>query len=190
MMPRRRSAGHGPRHDLYELWAAPGSDQDRARDLRRVRRDRAGAMISSIPWRFLEESAQFVATLPDPRRDLTIAWDQGDRQLYLSVIAPPAANVEGAQARVYAAPLSLLAAQLILPVEHHAALAATVAQERAVLGDEVLGGLGKVVEKITEPWPGAAEARAELVPLADLAQTVERLALDAAAADAFRERGA
>jgi hypothetical protein len=142
-----------------------------------------------MEWRYIEESGQLAAEMESPRRQLTIAWDEGDRSLYLSVVAPPPPNVPSANARVYAAPLSLLAALLIVPRELHHHLTNVALDARHEAESAVLAKLGTTVDQLPQSWPAAAKARSALADASDLVQHVERLSLDMAAADAFEDQG-
>jgi hypothetical protein len=144
-------------------------------------------VISSVPWRLVPETGQLAARLAEPQRDLTIAWDPADRSLYLSVIAPAAPNVPGSQQRVYAAPVSLLAAMLIVPAELHAQLHEWASEGRAAVEGIVLEAAQTVVERAPQRWPEVAKARPEAATLPGLSEQLERLALDTATVDAFTE---
>jgi hypothetical protein len=147
-------------------------------------------VLGGVEWELVSATGQLVAKLDKPSRDVTIAWDSGDRSLYLSVIAPPVANVEGSQQRLYTAPLSLLAALLIVPARFHATLAKTVQDARVEAESTAMAHVATAVEKLPRPWPQTVEAREALEFAAEHSQELERLALDLAAARAFVEDGA
>lgn len=144
-------------------------------------------MIGGVEWRLVGETGQIAAQLSDPKRDLTIAWDGGDRNLYLSVIAPAVANVPGSAPRVYAAPLPLLAALLLVPRELHEQLLELVRAGRDEAEGLVMAAAQRVVAKAPEPWPAVGMAAEAVEGLPRLAQQLERLALDLATEPAFTD---
>lgn len=147
------------------------------------------AGLANTEWRLTSETGQISAALAQPRRDVTIAFDHGDQSLYLSVIAPPVANVPGSQERLYTAPLSLLAALLMVPAEFHSVLVRQVQQAREVSEGTVHSQMARAVEKVPQAWPDVVHGREAIQQAVRHAEAVERLALDLAAAGAFTDQG-
>lgn len=145
--------------------------------------------MTGLTWTFYEESGAFGAELTDPRRDLTIAWDAGDRSLYLSVRAPQVANVQGSQERLFTAPLSLLAALLLLPAAHHERVIGMVTEAHGQATSGVMAGMQRASGTIYARWPECVKAGEGLTFAQGEAEHAERLALDLAAAGAFADAG-
>jgi hypothetical protein len=94
--------------------------------------------------------------------------------------------VEGAVERAYVAPLSLLAASLLLPRSEHPRLLELANGALVGLRDsKVIAELETVVSESIKPWPDPAKAHEALRRATAAMPDVERLSLDVAAAGAF-----
>ncbi len=139
-------------------------------------------MISRVPWKRDSVTGSWSAELEG--RTLGVSWDAGDLSFYLSVIAPVAA---GSAPATFVAPLSLLAASLLLPASEHPALVARVEQAAIQTRDaKLLSALQVVVAESIELWPHPATAMRAMRDASDAMPIVERLSLDLAAAGAWR----
>lgn len=141
----------------------------------------------TVQWRYEEVSGRLAGVMENPRRDLAIAWDGADRSLFLSVNVAPTPNVEGSQARAYVAPVSLLAALVIVPADLHGALVDLTRDGRVEAEALVLGELAGVVNHVPQGWPATAKATEGVRAAERLVEQLERLSLDLAAAAAFRD---
>jgi hypothetical protein len=143
-------------------------------------------VIGGVEWEYVAASGAFAAQLADPRRDLGIAWDAGDRTFYLSVYAPPVPNMEGSVPRSYTAPLSLLAVTLLLPREFHGQVMRQCEHALEELTDgSVLELIHEVVDAAPQGWPNVVKAGTAMKALAGLTDDMERLALDVAGVGAW-----
>jgi hypothetical protein len=144
-------------------------------------------MISNVEWTYEPTTQRWGAcVVGPPDRHLTIAWDGGDHALYLSVRVEATANVEGSSESVYSAPLSLLAATLLLPREEHGQLLEIVSAALVELRDMgIVANVQQVLANSIEPWPKPAVAGQRMQAAAETMPHVERLALDVAAAGAW-----
>lgn len=145
-------------------------------------------MISAVPWRWDDEGQALLADVVDPPRRLAIRWDHGDRGWFLSVRVPGRPQTMGQAAveeRVYVTPMPLLVALTLVPRELHEHLVGHVERERRLVEAEVWAGLSAGAQLAPQGWPQVAQVRESLAASADAAVTLERLALDMAAADAW-----
>jgi hypothetical protein len=146
-------------------------------------------MISAVPWRWVEESAQFVAEVAEPRRTLTIRWDEGDQGWFLAVIDPGRPAQMGQPAvgsRTFVTPMPLLVALTLLPEEHHEQLIGRARRALHELRDShVLANVHTAVAALPMGWPDLIGAREALEAAAREMPDVERLSLDMAAGGAW-----
>jgi hypothetical protein len=148
-------------------------------------------VISAVPWQWDEQSATFSAEVGVPRRSLTIRWDEGDQGWFLAVIdagRPPTMGQGPVGQRVFVTPMPLLVAMTLLPAELHEHLVIKVKQAQDASRDgHVLAHVQTAVAGLPLPWPESVKAREALESAAAAMVDVERLSLDAAAAEAWSD---
>lgn len=140
-----------------------------------------------LVWEYAEHNAvpTFSARTSEPLRLLTITAE--DDGFLLTITAAPPANVQG-QTRRYEVMVPLLVVLTLLPAQHHQLVIdwTEMLLYRARDGG-MLAALQQVIDQSIREWPGPSVVPGLMAEASAHAATVERLSVDLAAADAWRE---